>query len=493
MAQTSTTSNTNSPNVASVVLYSATVPAVGPLAPFLGDLFTERETVNLPNGPNADLIFNPGTYEQGSGIREAATVLNANIGTALSILPLPSPASGVIFRTDPVTGAPLPVSSTLGPIFTERAETIGKNKYYIAITHQDFHFTSFNGQSLNGLTLLSPGGQVSAVSVNNQVQSTVPSTLTWGADIRLSQNVAFLTYGVTNRIDVSLALPLVHAAVASKIYNATVYAGSGMGNPVCWCVDTASPGTPPTAQSPTGLYQPFIAQSSLGKTGIGDVLFRVKGTVLERPHLAIAVGSDVRLPTGDALNLLGTGTTSVRPFTAISLYTKRARGLVFAPHLNVGWQFSGKSVLAGEVAPTPQTLSVQGQTLTYYGPPYTFSKAFLPDVFSWAVGSEVGLGTRNTIVVDVLGNRIGLINGIPTAVDRSVGMQASPIPPTYAQVSVRGITATGRTSFGEYTAAFGYKAKVVGNLIATFNMLVRIDNNGFIARAVPLYGLGYEF
>src|SRR5581483_5776373 len=57
-------------------------------------------------------------------IFQLSSTLNASIATALSVIPVASPASGVITKLDPTTGAELPASSTLGPIFTERGETI---------------------------------------------------------------------------------------------------------------------------------------------------------------------------------------------------------------------------------------------------------------------------------------------------------------------------------------------------------------------------------
>ncbi len=60
-------------------------------------------------------------------------------------------------------------------------------------------------------------------------------------------------------------------------------------------------------------------------------------------------------------------------------------------------------------------------------------------------------------------------------------------------VTASGLVSAGRVSFGQYSGAFGYKARIVGNLVATFNMLVRFDNNGLTARATPLYGLSYTF
>ena len=49
-----------------------------------------------------------------------ASALSTNIAVALSVIPLESPTSGVILRMDPATGAVLPVSNTLGPIFTSQ-------------------------------------------------------------------------------------------------------------------------------------------------------------------------------------------------------------------------------------------------------------------------------------------------------------------------------------------------------------------------------------
>ena len=486
----------NPPNVASVVPYASTInvnytagqpstPISVTLTQAFGQLYTETNVVNLNANGSSTIITNPTTYTALTTLA-AASALDVNVATALSIIPLPSPASGAIFKTDAATGVPLPVDSTLGPIYAERAETIGKNGFFVSITHQDFHFTRFDGASLNGVSLVFPGGIKSNITLNGQTQSTVPASSDIAGDVRLSQNVAFLTYGITDKLDLSLAVPLVHAAVAATTYNSIVYGGAGTGDPVCWCADTLLPGV-------NALYAPVGAQSHLGKTGLGDLLFRLKGTVLERSNVAVAVGLDLRLPTGDALNYLGTGATSVRPFAAISFYTKpTARGIVLAPHVNFGWQLSGKSVLGGSIEPTNLATTTSAGQLSYAGAPYIFNKGYLPDVFNWTIGSEVAFGRRNTVVMDILGNQIGWLHGILSPEMVNLGQQTSPIPP-YPRVAVSGFLPGARTSFGEYSGAFGYKAKVVGNLVATFNILIRFDNNGFIARAVPLYGLGYTF
>lgn len=497
----------SAPSVSQVLMYSATTPSLAvpsltgastfTLNRAVPSVFTETAaTANLANPSGTAIIVSPANYSVSQNLAQLDNALNASIATALSIIPLSSPASGVITRVDPATGAELPVSGTLGPIFTERAETIGKGKFYIGVSHQDFHFTKYNGTSLNALSILYPGGDPSKVVLGSQL-STVPASFAVGMDVRLSQNIAFLTYGVTDRFDVSLGLPMIHSAVSARTYNGTIYAGNGFGTQgsTCWCVNTFTPGYPT-------LTQQQINQSSLGKTGFGDVLLRLKGTVISRPNLVVALGGDIRFPTGDEQNYLGVGTTTVKPFAAVSFYTKPIRNnLVFSPHFDVGWQFSGKSALGGQVQGTTLSQSASAGSVNYVGAPFTFSKDYLPDVFTWAAGAELALGRRNTIIADILGNQVGWIHGIPNATMQTIPNQLLPTgvngDSSGAAVPVKGtasgLVSAGRVSFGQYDGSFGYKARVVGNLVASFNVLVRFDNSGLTARVAPLYGLGYSF
>jgi hypothetical protein len=477
------------PNVSQVLVYSATMPS-GAVPSIFSETLQPTVLGSTNFGPT---VTNAAYYTSNQNFVQMSNALNASIATALSIIPLSSPASGVIERQDPATGAELAESSTLGPIFTERAETIGKGHFYIGFSNQDFHFTRYNGTSLNGLSILYPGGQSSAIltSSTGSALTTVPATFGLGMDVRLSQNIAFLTYGVTDRFDVSVGLPMVHSAVAARTYDGAIYAGNGFGTngSTCWCANTFTPASPT-------LIQQQIGQASFGKTGFGDLLVRAKGTVYRKPSAVVAVGADVRFPTGDAANYLGVGTTSVKPFVAVSFYSKPLRnGIVLSPHFDAGWQFSGKSILGGTLSPT--ALAQGGP----YGPPFTSDKGFLPDVFSWAGGVELALGRRNTLVADILGNQIGWIHGIPNTTTETLsgllfptgvnGDSTGAAVPTKGSAS--GLVSAGNVSFGQYSGSFGYKLKIAGNLIANFNVLVRFDNNGLVARIVPLVGLGYSF
>jgi hypothetical protein len=463
-------------------------------------------TVSLAN---LGTVKGPTQFQVSTSIIKVNNAVNSSIATALGIIPLASPASGVIFETDPLTGAEVPSASTLGTVFTERAETIGKRKWYFGVSHEDFHFTSLNGQSLNNLTLLYPGGTPSGVTNLTASQAPLtsfPATFRVGMDVRLSQSVAFITYGVTDNFDFSVGLPMVHSAVAARTYEGVIYDGDGAAgqtgataaNPNCWCAGTFNPGALITgAKSAANFTQPEIGQASLGKTGFGDLLLRGKGVVLKTNRVVVAVGADLRFATGDAKNYLGTGTTSVKPFLAISLYSKPLpHNIVFAPHLNFGWQFSGKSILGGELQPATSTVSMTdgSGSVTYAGAPLTASKGYLPDVLSWAAGSEIALGHRNTFIVDILGNQIGSIHGVPyLAVGTASGFSPSTLKAVDVQGLIGGTGSSAFTTYSQVSGAFGYKARLIGKLVFTFNALVRFDNNGLTARFSPLYGLGYSF
>lgn len=465
-------------------------------------------TSNAPGG-----AYPMNTMQVDTSIVRVNNAVNSSVATALGLIPLASPASGLVFHTDPATGLDLPATSTLGGVLTERGETIGKHKWYLGFTHDDFHFTQLNGQSLNALQVLYQGGTQSAVNAGTAASPNLlksyPATFDIGMDVRLSQDVAFLTYGITDRLDVSLGLPVVHSAVAARTFNGVLYDGDGLagqvtsGNVNCWCAGTFNPGY---YVSPyTNFTLPNIGQSSLGKTGFGDLLVRAKGTVVHNSRLALAVGADLRFATGDAQNYLGTGATSIKPFGALSVYLPVSHGIVFAPHLNLGWQFSGKSVLGGQLQPNVlnATMSDGSGTVQYYGAPLTATKGYLPDVFSWALGTEVAFGRRNTLVVDILSNDIGWIHGAPNL---TMGAASGVSPLTLQNETVTGLTAPGSastatglagaiptTAYSQYSGSFGYKARLIGNLVFTFNALVRFDSNGLTARFAPLYGLGYSF
>ena len=103
----------------------------------------------------------------------------------------------------------------------------------------------------------------------------------------------------------------------------------------------------------------------------------MKGSAYRSNVAGVALGLDLRIPSGDALNLLGTGAPGLQPFVIVSGTLQR-----ISPHFNLGYQWNGSSILAGD--------------------PSTGQAADLPDQIVYAAGADVGSG-RFTVVFDVLG------------------------------------------------------------------------------------------
>jgi hypothetical protein len=395
---------------------------------------------------------------------------NLGIAVQLSSLPIASPASGVIFQEDKATGAMLPAADSLGPILTERAETIGKRRFYMGFTRQQFRFDKIEGQPLGSVTNLYVGGDPTNITQNGKLQTTAPMVYGTQVDLRLDQNVAFFTYGLTNRIDISGALTSVRSSMSVIGYNAReVNSGNPGDGGTCWCaatLDVRASKSDASGLGLPGLHRDGVFGSSFhSSSGIGDTLIRVKGTLLEKPRYALAIGSDFRLPTGDAENYHGSGAFGFKPFAALSLHSRTSGRFRFSPNFNIGYQVSGSSVLAGD--------------------PVLNKKERLPDQFTWSAGTAVGISRRLTFVADILGNRV--IN--------SYRLEQATVPGrgTSAGVATGLTLASNKQSFSMNSGSFGIKTKSLGNLVFTGNVLVAFDNNGLRDKYIPLVGLGYSF
>ena len=181
-----------------------------------------------------------------------------------------------------------------------------------------------------------------------------------------------MTYRPTDRLDLSIAVPVISTTL-SLLSNATIErVGTGTNTHTHYFID-------PSAFEGRGSTHQFYTAGSA--TGIGDILVRAKGTLMKEGGRALAAGVDIRVPSGDEENLLGSGAAGLRPFAA---YSGSFRAM--APHVNVAYLWNGKSLLAGDVA--------------------TRRKADLPDQFVYAVGTDLSVNRKFSLVLDLLGQRI---------------------------------------------------------------------------------------
>jgi len=148
-----------------------------------------------------------------------------------------------------------------------------------------------------------------------------------GLDYDMAVTTLYATAGVLDRVDVGVVVPLVQTQLRGES-TARVVAGT---------MGTMSTVIGGTAQAPVLSSQQRINGRA---TGIGDVALRAKLSVLDRPTAGFGLLGDVRLPSGDAANLLGSGAYSVR---VLGVYSGRFGGL--APHANAGYQHFASSTI----------------------------------------------------------------------------------------------------------------------------------------------------
>jgi hypothetical protein len=363
-----------------------------------------------------------GLFGSPTGVTPFAPIFSA-VGSQLSLLPTASPASGITLRFDPAAGVPVRATESLGPILSERAETIGKGKLFLGYTFQRIGFDSIDGADLKNLPL------VFNVCVDAACSATNPPTVAATndrLDLKVNQFTSIATYGLTSRIDISVSVPFDTVRLGISRKSTVILQGSST-------------------------VFPAPAFGERDASGIGDVVARAKGTIFSGERFGLAGGVDVRFPTGDELNFLGSGTYGVKPFLAASY---RAR---VSPHANFGYQWNGDSILA---SPTGAANN---------------SKRQLPTDVFYSVGFEVPT-KRVTFTADFLSFHV---------------FDALRLSPTtrFGQPNLQVTTGSLTTSDG----SIGFKINPAAGLIITTNVAIKLDHNGLRHRLIPLVGIGYTF
>jgi len=366
---------------------------------------------------------------------------NSAIGSQLTSLPLPSPASGFTYTFDSTLGVYTRSAQSYGPLLAERAETIGKEKFFAGFSFQHFRFGTLDGIDLRNFA-----------SVFRHIQSTpdpiikedVITTKTF-VDTQIDQSTAFFTYGLSDRIDVSVALPFVNAKLAVDS-TATIQRIGTFDNPkIHFFLDANGNITDHKQFSYSG-----------NASGLGDVLVRVKGTAWKTAPAWLAVGLDVRLPTGDAYNFLGSGAAGLKPWVAVSGRSKR-----ITPHVNVGYQWNGSSPLAGDV--------------------FTGTVGHLPNELTYALGFDAGVNKRFSFAADLLGQEVFHSQAV------------KPITFTAANGAKFADNIFVRENSSVTNGSAGFKVNPVGTLLVSFNVLFQMNDAGLRSRVVPLVGFSYTF
>lgn len=412
-----------------------------PLSEILVNLIqTEIRLAGPPPGSpfqSHDAHFIPGVDQ-----KLAPYIFNQAIVTQLSTYPLGSSAGGFSYSFDPGLGTYKRSTNSFGPAFAERAVTVGRKRGTIGANYQHASYDSFEGKDIgNGdikfyLTHLMESGAFFEGDL-------VGTALTM--DLSTDTFSFFGTYGLTDRFDVGIAVPVMHVSLDAKI-DATVIR-----------LATLESGPTSTIHTFPGGANTNPYTDSGSATGIGDILLRAKYRLFDMPGGGIAAAFDLRTPTGDADNLLGTGATQGKLLFVVSNEFNK-----LSPHVNIGYTFSGDS-------------SNQFVNVT--------------DEFNYAFGTEYTPSPKVTITGDVIGRSL-----------RDSGRLVEQ-PHVFNWRTAAG--QTGTTTFNEFASvagslnlvlgAAGVKFNPKGNLLISANVLFPLTDAGIRAKAVPVIGFDYAF
>lgn len=219
----------------------------------------------------------------------------------LAALPISSSAGGFTYRLNPALGSVERSTDSFGPFFTERSLTVGQRRASFGVSYQHASFVNADGRDLRDGTLVS-----TASTLRGDTQPFDVETLT----LKIRTETVTLTgnYGVTDRLDVGVAVPFVKLTLSGQRLD--TYRGRAV----------------------------VQATGSADASGLSDMVIRAKYNLMRRGGSGVSVGAESRLPTGDKDNLLGAGKGTFTPRAMASYESDRA-----TVHGDIGYSLGGLS------------------------------------------------------------------------------------------------------------------------------------------------------
>lgn len=241
--------------------------------------------------------------------------LNENISAQIGTYPFSSFSGGFTFEFDKELGTFLKTTGTLGPLFSEWARTLGKGKFNFNVSYTFFEYDDFEGTDLDNLQARALHDADDPDQREFYELDDVLLNIDLDIDVQILALIA--TYGVTDRLDISIFVPVVRVDMKVASHAEII----------------ASPDNPfPDAHQFTESPDDAASDSA---TGIGDVVLRAKYHYLKSDTNNLAGALLIKTETGNERDFLGTGDTTVRPFLVYS----RSFG-AFTPHVNLGYEFN---------------------------------------------------------------------------------------------------------------------------------------------------------
>jgi hypothetical protein len=384
--------------------------------------------------------------------------------------PLGSSTGGFTYTFNEQSGLYTRNTQSFGPAFTERAATIGRKKFSFGVNYQRTSFDTFGGEDLSdgSIAFYLPHTDCCAAAApppsaqNPGFESDlIQASLTLKAS---TDTVAmFANYGVTDQFDIGIALPIVHVSLDAEVDAHIIR------------LSTADTPFVHTFENGQNVSERVFGDSG-SASGIGDIVLRTKYNFMRSADAGLALGFDLRLPTGDEHNLLGLGTTQGKfLFIASSDYEK------FSPHFNIGFTISG-----------------EGNLETSYG----IDPLGVSDEFHYSGGVEYVAHPKVTVLADFIGRTLfdagnleletrtfpfragaGSNTTVPAQTSTTNPLTGQP----YEQLALR----DGNLSL--LLSAFGVKFNPATNLLLNANVLFPLTDSGLRDQMTFAFGFEWAF
>lgn len=283
----------------------------------IGNIFSEVLEIELA-GPGEH-----GTHLRADNVALSEATINSFasfIAANIASFPLGSTEAGLTF--DFSTGQPVSTTTSMGPIFSERAQTLGKGRFSLGLNLSVLNFSKLRGLKTEDIRFTFTHQDVGAPGLGDSDNEFDTIDLFMNLDLNATIVSFNLTAGITNHFDISIAVPFVNVSVnADPIarINSFTFVSNDTAN---HSFPGGTPSDPILSLRPTSLND--------DDAGIGDIALRAKYSFLRGKTLGLAGLLEYRAATGDEENFLGTGHSSFRAMLIASAIIGN-----FGPHLNL--------------------------------------------------------------------------------------------------------------------------------------------------------------
>jgi hypothetical protein len=384
----------------------------------LGAAPAHAQTADTQTGlsPRQVLVRLTNAAGEGAGVSNIGEVIADLVGLEVSTAPIGSSAGGFTFTFDPATRSFTRAAPSFGPMFGERAVTAGEGRAGVGFNYIRTTYDTLDGVDVRDGSLETVGLRSGSASLAGAAR----------LEIATDTFVFFGNLALNRWFDVSVAVPLVHLRL-------------------------------------DGSHQisDQIAEGAASQTGLGDVALRGKIRLYARGQGGVALGVDLRLPTGDPEAMLGAGVTR----TLVSGIWSTTVGSI-APHASFGFEYWSDPFQVYD--PLQQTAVDAGRHGVAYDAGVEWAVTDLLTLNGEFIGRTLRNGGRLTYrELPLRANPFGLTDALVASVD----------PRGLHRASVSG----------------GLKWNFAGTALLTASVLMPVNDAGLRDAFTPVIGVDWGF